>query len=519
MKPNTLEPEVTVDAPNSVPPASTEATGLLSHLKSDFPASLVVFLVALPLSLGIAMASGAPMMAGLIAAIVGGIVVGMVGGAPLQVSGPAAGLTVIVIGLVQQFGWQATCAITVGAGILQIVLGAAGVAPLALGISPAVIHGMLAAIGILIAASQMHVVLGFDPGGKGLKSILKLPEHIAHLDLAPTMIGVIAIVVLVAWPYLPFKKLRALPSALAAVMLATVVSLVFNMHLPRVELGGSLFSSLALPMMPSADLGSVITAVLTLCFVASAESLLCAVATDKLHSGPRANLHKELIGQGVGNTLSGLLGGLPVTGVIVRSTANITAGARTRLSAVLHGVWMLLCVTLLPDLITKVPLAALAGLLVYTGVKLVNLKHIRDLTHHGEVGIYAVTVAAIVATNLLTGLAIGFGLAILRMLWNLTHVDIHVEQAGDRWTVFVDGTLTFAGVPKLVTRLSTIPTNQHVTVDLNVRFIDHAGLEALSAWAANYEKAGGTVDMAHLAEAWERSRRRKTTRTKAKTGA
>lgn len=480
-----------------------------SSLARDLSASLVVFLVALPLSLGIALASGAPMMAGLIAAMVGGIVVGTLSGAPLQVSGPAAGLTVIILGFIQQFGWQMTCAITVGAGLLQVTLGALGVAPVALGMAPAVIHGMLAAIGILIALSQAHVVLGHEAGGKGLKTLFSLPEHAAHLDPSSVLIGVLTIAVLLAWPVLPWQKLRAFPAALAAVLLGTVASLALNLNIARVELGGSLLESFSLPALPGANLGAFIGAVLTLCFVASAESLLCAVATDKLHTGPRCNLHKELMAQGAGNTLSGLIGGLPVTGVIVRSTANITAGGTSRLSAILHGVWMLLFVTLLPGLITKIPLAALAGLLVYTGIKLVNVKHIRDLQHHGELVVYVVTVVAIVATNLLMGLGIGFGVALFRLLWKITHVEVHVEKQDENaWQVNLDGTLTFAGVPKLLTRLATIPPGKKVSFDLNLRFIDHAGLEALSSWQSNYEKMGGTADLSQLKQVWEKSHSR-----------
>lgn len=494
-----------MQTPNSTSEATAGKPGG-NALAGDLSASLVVFLVALPLSLGIALASGAPLVGGLIAAIIGGIVVGSLSGAPLQVSGPAAGLTVIMVGFIQQFGWATTCAITAAAGVLQIVAGLAGVAPLALGISPAVIHGMLAAIGILIAVSQAHVILGFEPGGKGLKAITKLPEHIAHMETATVIIGLLTIAVLVAWPYLPWKRIKAIPAGLVAVVTGTVVSLVLAMNVPRVELGGNLFSSLKLPAFPTNDLGGFIGAVFTLCFVASAESLLCAVATDKLHTGPRANLHKELIAQGAGNTISGLIGGLPITGVIVRSTANITAGATTRLSAILHGVWVLLFATMLPGLITKVPLAALAGLLVYTGVKLVNRKHIEELAHHGELAVYLVTVVAIIGTNLLTGLGIGFALAIFRVLWKLTHVDVHVEGRDTEWQVYVDGTLTFAGVPKLLTKLGEIPASSRVVVELNVRYIDHAGLEALTSWQSNFEKTGGTVELAGLKEVWERSR-------------
>jgi carbonic anhydrase len=473
-----------------------------SSISANVAASFVVFLVALPLSLGIALASGAPIMAGLIAAMIGGIVVGLVGGAPLQVSGPAAGLTVIIFGYIQQYGWGVTCAITLAAGVLQIILGAVGVAPVALGMSPAVIHAMLAAIGILIALSQMHVVLGAEPAGKGLKNLFTLPKSIEHMDPGALLIGVLVIAVLVAWPYIPARRIRAIPASLVAVLIGTGVSVAFGMDVPRVQLGGSLLDAIKLPVLPTENFGGIAAAVLTLCFVASAESLLCAVATDKLHTGPRANLHRELIGQGVGNAMAGLLGGLPITGVIVRSTANINAGGTTRLSAILHGVWMVFFITLLPGVVSLVPLAALAGLLVYTGVKLVQIEHIRELSRRGELPVYVITLLAIVGTNLLMGLGIGFAVALARLLWKVTHVDVQVTRQGDRYRVDINGTLTFAGVPKLVTRLEQIPAGTEVRVDLAVRYIDHAGFEALHSWKVTHEKLGGRVDLDTLEEIW-----------------
>jgi len=488
----------------------SKSGGLFSALSSDLPASLVVFLVALPLSLGIALASGAPLMGGLIAAVIGGIVIGLVGGAPLQVSGPAAGLTVMVFEYIQRFGWGTTCAITVGAGVLQLLLGSLGVAPIALGISPAVIHALLAAIGILIALSQAHVVLGAKPHGEGLKNLMSLPESFGHMNSSALMLGLLTIAILVLWPKLP-AKLRAFPAALAAVFIATLVSTALGLDVKKVELGGSLLASIKLPIMPQGDLAGIITAVVALCFVASAESLLSAVATDKLHTGPRANLNKELMAQGAGNTLSGLLGGLPVTGVIVRSTTNIGAGAKTQLSAILHGVWVLLFVSFLPSVLGLVPLAALAGLLVFTGLRLVNVGHIRELAHRGEIWIYAVTLVAVVATGLLEGLAIGLGAALLRLLWKLTHVEIHVEQVEGRYEVLIDGTLTFARVPALITKLGQIPTGAEVHVDLALRYLDHAGFEALHSWQSTHEKLGGKVHLEHLEEIWSRSNGRKRT--------
>jgi carbonic anhydrase len=475
-------------------------------LAADLPASLVVFLVALPLSLGIALASGAPLMAGVIAAIVGGVVVGIFGGAPMQVSGPAAGLTVIVFGFIHQFGWQVTCAITVAAGILQIVFGAMGIAPLTMAVSPAVIHGMLAAIGILIALSQIHVVLGLAPAGKGLANLEAIPASIMNMNPSAALLGIGTIVILALWPKIRNTRLRKLPAALVGVVGMTLVSVVLGMKVPTVEFTGGLLESIALPVLPTENLPAIIGAVLALTLVASAESLLCAVATDKLHNGPRANLDRELVAQGAGNTLSGLLGGLPITGVIVRSTANIAAGGKTRLSAILHGVWMLVFVALLPGLVMMVPLAVLAGLLVHTGFRLVNVNHIRELRKYQEVGVYAITVLGIVGINLLAGLAIGFAVAILRLLWKLNHVDVAIKQRDERWQVTIQGTLSFAGIPKLTRTLAAIPPGAEVDVHLALRYLDHAGYEALHSWQTTYEKLGGRVHVAALEELWAKDR-------------
>lgn len=477
--------------------------GFLEVFKNDLPASLVTFLVALPLSLGIALASGAPLMAGVIAAIIGGIVVGTLAGAPMQVSGPAAGLTVIIFGFVQQFGWGVTCAMTVGAGILQIILGMLGIAPLAMAISPAVLHGMLAAIGILIALSQTHVVLGLTPVGKGLSNFFAIPGSIMNLHPGATVLGLLTIAILIVWPKLKFRRLQSLPGSLAAVVITTAVSVAFSMNVPRVELAGSLLKSIALPVLPTGNYGTFVAGILILTLVASAESLLCALATEKLHLGPRCCLHKELIAQGAGNALSGLLGGLPITGVIVRSKASISAGAKSRASAILHGVWIFMFVALLPGVVIMIPLAVLAGLLVHTGIQLVNFHHITELRKYQEVFVYSVTVIAIVSINLLAGLGIGFGVALIRLLWKLTSMDIKIWNRDDLWHVSIIGTLTFAGIPKLTSQLAKIPPGEEVEVSLALRYLDHAGCEALHSWQESYEKFGGRVRAAALAEVWE----------------
>lgn len=469
------------------------------NLRRDLPASLVVFLVAVPLSLGIAFASGAPIMAGLIGAVVGGIVVGTLAGSPLQVSGPAAGLTVVVYGLVQQFGWPTMCVITACAGALQLILGWSKVARGALVIAPAVVHGMLAGIGISIAIAQIHVVLGGSPLSSPIKNVLALPAQLGLLNPSAAILGFLTIAILIIWKKLPFKGLKNVPAALVSVLFATIVSLVFKMQVARVDLPDSFeLTKLELP----ANWGAFTVAVLTVAIIASVESLLCAVATDKLHSGPRSNLDKELSAQGAGNLVSGLLGGLPVTGVIVRSSANINANAASRWSAVMHGVWVLLFALFLGGMIESIPLAVLAGLLVHVGVNLVNLHHIRDLRTHNEAPIYFATVFGVTCINLLAGVGLGVALSIFFALRRLSLTQVGIEQRNGKWHVLIEGTLTFASVPKLNGALSTIPAGQPVDIDLAVDFVDHAAFEALHGWRLNHEKTGGHVDIDETHEEW-----------------
>jgi carbonic anhydrase len=499
--------------PTTKPVSSNgEGGGIGRTLAADLPASLVVFLVAVPLGLGIALASGAPVTAGLIACIVGGIVAGSLSGAPLQVSGPAAGLTVLVFGMVQQFGWATMCAITVAAGLLQMAFGSLRIARVCLMISPAVVHGMLAGIGITIALAQLHVLLGDSPESSALKNLVRLPAELAALFSNPTskethaaLLGLLTIAILVLWPRVP-KKLQVIPGALVAVLTATVVGNLVFTDAPRVQIPNEALFRFMIPQMPE-NIGAFAVAALTIAMVASVESLLCAVATDKLHTGPRANLDKELIAQGAANSVSGLLGGLPVTGVIVRSAANINAGAKTRLSAILHGIWILLFVLVASSQLNRIPLAALAGLLVHVGVRLINLHHIKDLHVHREVIVYFVTALGVAFVNLLAGVGMGIGLALIMLLRRLAYVQVDAEKRGEgtvdeSWHVRVRGSLTFLSVPRLVSELARIPQGAHVDIDLQVEFMDHAAFEALHGWRQTHEKSGGTVDIDELHEAW-----------------
>ncbi|MEV7094744.1 bifunctional SulP family inorganic anion transporter/carbonic anhydrase [Amycolatopsis sp. NPDC051045] len=473
----------------------------LAVLRHDLPASLVVFLVAVPLSLGIALASGAPVAAGLVAAVVGGIVAGALGGSALQVSGPAAGLTVVMAETIQTFGWAVTCAIAVAAGACQILLGLSRIARAALAISPAIVHGMLAGIGVTIVLGQLHVILGGKAQSSAVQNVAELPAQLIAHHGAATAVGLITIALLLIWPRLP-AAVRKVPGPLAAIAVATVVSVAFGMTLPRVELPGDLLNVHLVPQLPDGGWGGFALAVVTIALIASVESLLSAVAVDRMHTGPRANLNRELVGQGAANMLSGALGGLPVTGVIVRSSTNVTAGAKSRASAVLHGVWVLLFVVLLAGLIESIPLAALAGLLVHVGAKLVNPGHMKTVLAHGDLPVYLLTLGGVVVFDLLTGVLAGIGLALVLMLRRTVWSGIHVEREGDDWRVVVEGVLTFLSVPRLSKVLGNIPGGVTVRLDLVVDYLDHAAFESLHTWQQAHERAGGTVEVDEVGHPW-----------------
>jgi carbonic anhydrase len=467
-------------------------------LRNDVPASLVVFLVAVPLSLGISVASGAPIAAGLVAAVIGGVVAGAMGGSVVQVSGPAAGLALVVAELVHKFGWRATCMITLLAGLLQLLLGLVRVARAALGVSPAVVHGMLAGVGIVIALSQVHIVLGGKPQSSAMENVLALPAQIVNHHGHAVLIGLLTVGVLLVWRRLP--RVRVVPAPLAALLIAAVPAALLGC-LTKIDLSGG-FSSLQHPLLPQGEWFAIVSAVLLVALLAGVESLLTCVASDRMHSGPRANLDRELTAQGVANVISGACGGLPVAGVVVRTTANVRAGARSRWSAVLHGVWILVFVLAFGWMIGLIPMEALAALLMFIGVQMVNLGHARNLRNHREMPIYFVTMGGVVVIGLAEGVAIGLALAALLALLRLTRVSVRVRAADERWRVAVDGSLTFLAVPRLTKALAAVPAGAAVDLDLNIDFMDNAAFEALQAWRLEHERAGGTVDVDEVHSEW-----------------
>jgi carbonic anhydrase len=467
----------------------------LRTLGADLPASLVVFLVALPLSLGIAAASGAPVMAGLIAAAVGGIVAGCLGGAPLQVSGPAAGLTVVVAGLVEEFGWPVTCAITAAAGIVQLLLGISRVGRAALAVSPVVVKAMLAGIGITIVLQQLQVLLGSKSADSALANLVALPAAITNVELHAALLGLTVVAILLGWKYLP-RPVRRVPGPLAAVVIGTALSVAMAPGVERISFSGSLFDAVSLPNLPDGSWRAAILAVISVALIASIESLLSAVAVDKMHNGPRTNLDRELVGQGSANMVSGMLGGLPVTGVIVRSATNVEAGAASRTSAVLHGVWVLVFSALFAGLIQLIPLSVLAGLLVVIGAKLIKIADIKMSHRTGDFLVYAVTLGCVVFLNLLEGVIIGLALAAACVLWRVLRPQIHAQEPSTPsapWRVTVAGSCSFFALPRLNRVLHSVPESRHVVVELNADYLDHAFHEALLAWQDQYRASHGTV--------------------------
>ncbi|MFF0389283.1 SulP family inorganic anion transporter [Kitasatospora sp. NPDC004615] len=497
-------PPGTPATPDGGTSAGQRVRALLAH---DLPASLAVFLIAVPFSLGIALATGAPLTAGLVAAAVGGLVAGLLGGTHLQVSGPSAALTVVTAGVIAQYGWQTACLVTVAAGLLQLLLGSLRVARAALAVSPAVVHGLLAGVGLTIAIAQLHVILGGSPQSSALADLRSLPGELAGPHPPALVVGLLALAVLFGWPRLgrlpgPVgrfgTRLARLPAALVAVAAATTLSLIAELRLARVELPvweHHQFFSPPSPGMPAGHWAALLGLVLTVAAVAGVESLLSSVAVDRM-TRRAGDLDRELRAQGVSNLLSGLLGGLPVAGGAVRSTANVQAGAATRMSAVLHGCWVLVAALALTAGLRRIPLAALAALVLVVGVQMVSFAHIRRVHRHREFPVYLATVLGVVLLGVPLGVVLGGSVAVLLALYRLTraHVEVIAEPDGS-CTVRTHGPLTFVAVPRLSRAFARIPAGARVTVRHDGSFLDHAAFEALHAWRADHQATGAQVSM------------------------
>lgn len=490
--------------------AATSLVPASSTIGKDFLASVVVFLVALPLCMGISIASGMPPTAGLITGIVGGIVVGFLAGSPLQVSGPAAGLSVLVLQLVQQHGAEMIGTIVLFAGLLQFVAGQLKLGQWFRAVSPAVIYGMLAGIGVLILVAQFHVMLDGKPLGTGLDNLRGIPGAISAAiaagdhHLSAGLLGLLTITSIFAWSWFAPKSLKAVPAPLVGVAVGMMAAAAFKLgdinyvKVPANFLGEAFnnyptMDKLARILEPAILIGAI-----SIAFIASAETLLCATAVDQMHSGPRTKYDKELWAQGVGNTICGLLGVLPMTGVIVRSGANVEAGAQSRASAIMHGVWLLLFAALLPSTLQYVPSSALAAVLVFTGYKLAYPKIVPTLMKFGlaEVAIYFITIATIVLTNLLQGVLVGLGLSLLKLLYAFSHLAIRREEqpGSNRIDLHLDGTATLIKLPKLAQTLEALQPGSEVHVHIqDLDYIDHACLDLLTNWDKQHKITGGSL--------------------------
>jgi MFS superfamily sulfate permease-like transporter len=505
---------------NTVP--STESP---SHsIVRDFLASLVVFMVAVPLCIAIAEASGLPPEAGIVSGIIGGTIVGLLSGSPLSVSGPAAGLIVVAYDMIQNLGIELFGLAVVLAGLVQIIAAALRLGVWFRAVSPAVVSGMLAGIGIVIIAKQFHVMFDLKAPERVIDALAAIPASIATAaadgqltgPMAAGMIGLISLGIMIFWKGLAPRRLKVVPAAVVAVVAATLVAQFSGWQVTTIELEGlagwwghygpggeksptNSFTNLAAWTNPA-----VWSAVVVLSLIASAETLLCCTAVDSRHTGPRTQYNRELLSQGIGNMACGLVAALPITAVIVRSSANIDAGARSRRSTILHGIWLFLFVAAFPGLLRMIPLAALAGVLVYTGWRLLELREVGRYWKEckGEVLVYVVTAAAIVLTDLLTGVIIGVALAALRLLLLCVHLEIrtYIDPKKARVDMHLEGSGTFLNIPQLAAALDEVPRagDLHIHVD-QLLVVDHAVLQTLMNYQKQYEATGGRmyIDWAH----------------------
>lgn len=477
-----------------------------ASVAGDILPSIIVFLVALPLCMGIAIASGMPPASGLITGIVGGVVVGTIAGSPLQVSGPAAGLAVLVSELVQEHGVSSLGPMLVLAGLIQFGAGMLKVGQWFRAISPAVIFGMLSGIGVLIFASQFHVMLDDTPKSNGVVNLVGIPGALLS-DLTgggqrffPFALGALTIATLMAWNSFRPAALKMVPGALLGVVVATLTAMGLGAQVAYVDVPENLLAAanwVTLEGLGHLGSQSALVGALTIAFVASAETLLSAAAVDRMHSGPRTNYDQELRAQGLGNTLCGILGALPMTGVIVRSSANVQAGAKTRWSAVMHGLWLLAFVAAVPFVLERVPVAALAGILVFTGYKLFDWKSAKLLSRYGmmPIWIYIATVVGVVAIDLLTGVILGIVLSLAKLVHTASQVKVWVEQGvAGRADVHVSGAATFIKLPVIAQAFEALPRNLTVHVHFaELVTIDHTVMDLLTNLEDEFQKGGGRL--------------------------
>ena len=474
----------------------TKKINLFANLKSDFASGLVVFLVALPLCLGIALASGAPLFSGIISGVIGGIVVGYLSKSHLSVSGPAAGLTAIVLTAITDLGaFNVFLLAVLLAGILQLILGFIKAGSLSNYFPTNVIEGMLAGIGVIIFLKQIPHAFGYDKDYEGDLAFLQtdgtntfseLFQALAHIQLGSVIITIVSLAILIAWTKVDFlNKMKLVPAALIAVIVSVLVNEFFILsgsslsiksdHLVTLPVPNSIeeFKSIfVLPDFTSITNSKVWIVAITIAVVASIETLLCIEAADRMDTQKRyTDTNVELKAQGFGNILSSLLGGLPMTSVVVRSTANNTAGAKSKMSTIIHGVLLLISVVSIPTILNKIPLATLAAVLLLIGYKLANPK---TITHFWKKGKYQfipfiATLLAVVFTDLLKGVALGMIISIIFVLkGNMQRAyKFRKEQYQDGDVIHIElaQEVSFLNKAAIKSTLAAIPENSKVEIN------------------------------------------------------
>ncbi len=496
---------------------------IFGHTRNDIPAGIVVFLVALPLCLGIALASGAPFFSGIISGIIGGIIIGSLSSSNLSVSGPAAGLAALVLAAITNIGdfKLFLCAVLI-AGVLQILMSIAKLGGIANYFPSSVIKGMLTSIGILIIAKQIPHAFGYDKNQKGELTELfpfgdedwhELLQPLQHIDLGVFLICIISIIIMLIWekPFIK-KRIKFVPGALVAVIASVIISEIFKAtsstfliepdHLVSLKVAGSaneFFSFFTLPDFSGFANSKVVIAGVMIAIIASLETLLCIEAVDNLDPERNVtNTNRELLAQGIGNTVSGLIGGLPITSVIVRSSANINSDAKSKLSTIIHGVLLLVCIIAIPGLLNKIPLAALAAILLLTGYKLCKFSVFKQMYYNGKYQFipFFITVFSIIAIDLFViykpikgyGLLIGVVIGLISAIGALLHGNLknsyffHKEKHKDGETINIHLSQEVSFLNKAAIRetLDHIPQNATVIIDASdTTYIEYDVLELI----------------------------------------
>ncbi|TAE28587.1 MAG: SulP family inorganic anion transporter [Candidatus Kapaibacterium sp.] len=521
----------TSNTPHNLPQSGVQ--GLLENWKSDMLSGFLVFLIALPLCLGISMASGFPPVAGIFTAIIGGTIVSFFGGSNLTIKGPAAGLIVIALGAVEELGkgdmllgYKLALAAIVVAGVIQILFGLFKSGVLGDFFPSAAVHGMLAAIGIIIASKQIHTLVGVKPAGKEpLHLLAEIPHSFMNMNPEIAIIGAISLLILFTMPRVKNKYVKMLPAPLVVILVAIPLGFSFDLahehtylFLPHheytigpkylVTLPQNLLAAITFPDFSQVFSGTSIKYIIMFALVGSLESLLSSKAIDTLDPFHRkSNWNRDLLGVGVGNTLAGLIGGLPMISEIVRSSANINNGGKTWWSNVFHGVFLLVFVAAFPNLIHQIPLAALAAMLIFTGYRLASPKEFYKTYKIGteQLFIFLITIAATLATDLLIGIGLGI----------LTKFAIHfanglppkyafkpmfsVNTKGDTYIVDVQHSAVFSNYIKLKKSLDSLPRGKEVVIDFShAMLVDHTVMENLHQYQHDYELSGGTFTVTGL---------------------